>query len=130
VVAHEDITARRLAEERIRFQAHVLDQVPAAVITTDPTGVVTHWNAHATTLYGWAPEEALGRPVAALTVRPTDQELGRAITARVATGTTGADASGFCARAGRLTAAMPRQPTTTMMARSGSIECMVRVLDE
>ncbi len=86
VVAHEDITARRLAEERMRFQAHVLDQVPAAVITTDAAGVVTNWNAHATTLYGWAPEEALGRSVTALTVGPTEIATSQAIMGHIATG--------------------------------------------
>ena len=86
VVAHEDVSARHRAEERNRFQAQLLDQVPAAVIATDPAGVVTHWNAHATALYGWTPAEALGLPIGALTVGPTDAETGRAIIERVVAG--------------------------------------------
>ena len=72
VVAHEDITARRRAEGRSRVQAQLLDQVEAAVIATDRAGLVTHWNAHATALYGWTAAEALGRPIGALTVGPRD----------------------------------------------------------
>jgi len=45
MVAYEDITARRLAEERAALRAQLLDRVPAAVVATDPAGVVTHWNA-------------------------------------------------------------------------------------
>ena len=86
VIAHENVTARRLAEEQTRFQAQLLDQVPAAVIATDPAGVVTHWNAHATALYGWTPEETLGRSAAMLTIGPADAALGRALIARVMAG--------------------------------------------
>lgn len=39
-----------------------------AVIATDLDGVVVYWNAAAEELYGWPAEEALGRPIAALTV--------------------------------------------------------------
>ena len=87
-VAHEDITARHLAEAATRLQARLLDQVPAAVVATDPAGIVSHWNAHATALYGWTPAEALGRPIGALLVGPPDRALGRAILARVAAGET------------------------------------------
>ncbi len=86
VIAHENVTERHLAEEQTRFQAQLLDQVPAAVIATDPAGVVTHWNAHATTLYGWTPEETLGRSAEMLTAGPADAEWGRALLARVRAG--------------------------------------------
>ncbi len=86
VVAHENVTMRHLAEERTRFQAQLLDQVPAAVIATDPAGLVTHWNAHATTLYGWTPAEALGRSAEMLIAGPADVGPGRAIFDRVAAG--------------------------------------------
>jgi len=86
VVAFENVSARRLAEQQTRFQAQLLDQVPAAVIATDPAGLVTHWNAHATTLYGWTPAETLGQPIGALTVGPSDVETGRAIIERVVAG--------------------------------------------
>ena len=86
VVAHENVTERHLAAEQNRFQAQLLDQVPVAVIATDPAGVVTHWNAHATALYGWTSEETLGQPIEALTVRPADAESARALLERVTAG--------------------------------------------
>ena len=65
-----DISDRREAEERVHFQAHLLEQVQAAVIATDMQGRVTHWNEHAERLYGWSCEEAMGRHIAELTVEP------------------------------------------------------------
>ena len=65
-----DINDRREAEERVLFQAHLLEQVQAAVIATDMQGRVTHWNEHAERLYGWSCEEAMGRQIAELTVEP------------------------------------------------------------
>jgi PAS domain S-box-containing protein len=41
----------------------VLEAVPRAVIVTDVSGVVVAWNADATELYGWTPDEAIGRPI-------------------------------------------------------------------
>ncbi|MCU1600096.1 MAG: magnesium or manganese-dependent protein phosphatase [Frankiales bacterium] len=42
-------------------EKHVLAQAPAAVIAVDLDGLVTFWSPGATELYGWAPEEVLGR---------------------------------------------------------------------
>ncbi len=86
VLTFDNVSGRHLAEEQTLFQAHLLDQVPAAVIATDPQGNVTHWNAHATALYGWTPQEVLGRSVSLLTVGPTDLALARSIMVRVAAG--------------------------------------------
>jgi PAS domain S-box-containing protein len=60
VVGFADITAQRQAEERIRFQARLLDSVDQAVIALDLTGAITYWSRHAELLYGWSAEEALG----------------------------------------------------------------------
>jgi PAS domain S-box-containing protein len=79
IVAHENVSACKVAEERTRTQTQLLDQVEAAVIATDPAGIVTYWNAHATTLYGWTPAEALGQPIHDLTVGPADPAVTAAI---------------------------------------------------
>ncbi|MEX0856074.1 MAG: PAS domain S-box protein [Gemmatimonadota bacterium] len=83
VVRDEDGTARRMiggmrdrteslrAEERIRFQAHLLDAVAQAVIATDAEGLVTYWNPAAEALYGWHKAEVLGRSI--IEVTPTTQ---------------------------------------------------------
>ncbi|MFC1459517.1 PAS domain S-box protein [Microvirga arabica] len=73
-VEGHDVTAQVQAEhalqagnERIRFQARLLDAVDQAVIATDLDGSVTFWNRFAEQLYGWTAEEALGRNVLELT---------------------------------------------------------------
>jgi len=43
--------------------AAVLDALSRAVITTDPAGTILYWNRGAELLYGWGPEEVLGRNV-------------------------------------------------------------------
>jgi PAS domain S-box-containing protein len=67
-----DVSDRKEAEERVHFQAHLLEQVKAAVIATDMSGRVTHWNEHAERLYGWSREEAMGRDIMDLTVGPDE----------------------------------------------------------
>src|SRR4051794_30916097 len=55
------------AEERIRFQARLLDAVGHAVIATDPQGKIIYWNRAAQELYGWSEEEVMGRSVLEVT---------------------------------------------------------------
>ena len=59
----EDFTLRKRAEEKVRFQASLLDQVCNAVIATDLAGRVSFWNAHAETLYQWKAREVMGKPL-------------------------------------------------------------------
>ena len=56
-----DITEAKRSEDRIRFQASVLDQVHHAVMATDLTGTITYWNRRAETLFGWTDSEVIGR---------------------------------------------------------------------
>lgn len=58
---YHDISERKRSEERIHFQASLLDQVRNAVIATDIEYKVTFWNRFAETLYQWKSEEVLGR---------------------------------------------------------------------
>jgi PAS domain S-box-containing protein len=44
----------------------VLEGVRAAVVATDVGGIVTRWNPQAETLFGWSPEEAVGRDLTEL----------------------------------------------------------------
>lgn len=37
-----------------------------AIITTTPTGTITSWNREATRVFGYDPDEAIGRPVSML----------------------------------------------------------------
>jgi PAS domain S-box-containing protein len=68
--AMTDVTERSRSEAAIRFQAQLLNAVQQAVIATDPEGIVIFWNAFAENLYGWAAEEAVGKPIHELTPAP------------------------------------------------------------
>ncbi len=51
-------------------EQRLLDQVPAAVVATGPTGVITHWNREAEVMYGWTGQEAMGRRIEEVTLAP------------------------------------------------------------
>ncbi len=57
----KDVTARKMAEKALRFQADVLSQVHGAVIVVDNDCRITYWNKAAEKLYGYAAADALGR---------------------------------------------------------------------
>ncbi len=59
----EDISARKEAEEKLRFQAHMLESAGEAIVATDADGVTIYVNRQAELLYGWPKEEALGRSI-------------------------------------------------------------------
>jgi PAS domain S-box-containing protein len=84
----QDITDRRQAQESIRMQAHMLDQIGQAVIATDPAGVVTYANRFAAELYGWAPAEMLGRAITEVTVPQATRNQGNEIVAHLQRGET------------------------------------------
>ena len=56
-----DITEAKQAEERIRFQAELLDSIGEAVIAVDTEWRAIYVNQRAEALYGWPAEELVGR---------------------------------------------------------------------
>jgi len=78
VVNYRDISERKRAEERIRFQADVLAQVRDAVLVLDPERRITYWNQGAERLYGYGVTEVLGRKMEDVItyrwLRPQDEE--------------------------------------------------------
>lgn len=70
----EDITERKEWEERVNFQAKLLESVGQALIATDLTGKITFWNKAAENLFGWCEEEALGRNVIDITTSDMSRE--------------------------------------------------------
>lgn len=58
-----------IEEQLARIRDHrdallaVIEAAPTAIITLDNQGLVRTWNAHAQRIFGWTPEEALGRRV-------------------------------------------------------------------
>ncbi|MFZ4620863.1 MAG: PAS domain S-box protein [Bacteroidota bacterium] len=56
-----DITERKRAEERVRYQSKLLAQVNDAVIATDEKYCITYWNECAERMYGWRADEVIGK---------------------------------------------------------------------
>jgi PAS domain-containing protein len=80
VVAHENITDRRQAQEQASPQAALLDETDVSVIVTDPDLNVVSWSAGAERLYGWTAHEAIGRSVHE-TVVPASRDSARTLRA-------------------------------------------------
>ena len=56
-----DITKRKIAEEKIREQARLIDEASEAIVVRDLQGVILVWNRGAEKLLGWSAAEALGQ---------------------------------------------------------------------
>jgi PAS domain S-box-containing protein len=64
-----------------------LESIGQAVITTDPDGVVVHWNPAAEQLYGWTAQEAVGHDIATLAIPEVAQAVGAEIMEALRSGT-------------------------------------------
>jgi len=73
-VIFNDVTEQARAEEKIRFQASILDQVRNAVIACDLDGRIIYWNAYAETLYQWTEAEAVGQRLHDLLIPEVSRE--------------------------------------------------------
>jgi PAS domain S-box-containing protein len=56
-----DVTEQRRAQETLRAQAEVISQAYDAIFLRDSSNLITLWNQGAERIYGYTPEEALGR---------------------------------------------------------------------
>jgi two-component system cell cycle sensor histidine kinase/response regulator CckA len=61
-----DITERKMAEDRVREQAALLDLASDAILVQDLSGKVCFWSKGAERLYGWSASHALGNQMDAL----------------------------------------------------------------
>ncbi len=57
-----DITERKRTEDRLAFQAQVLDSASESVVVTDLQGQVLYWGRGSEKMYGYSADEVLGRP--------------------------------------------------------------------
>jgi two-component system cell cycle sensor histidine kinase/response regulator CckA len=59
----EDITERVRYEERLTYEAQLLEHVHDAIFSTDENLIFRSWNRAAERMYGWKEEEVLGKQV-------------------------------------------------------------------
>jgi two-component system cell cycle sensor histidine kinase/response regulator CckA len=78
VAIRYDITERKLAEERIRQQASLLDKAQDAILVCDLSYRILYWNKGAERIYGWAAEEILGKEVCEIVCGGDESQLEKA----------------------------------------------------
>lgn len=61
-----DIHYRKTAEQKLRYQAGMIENIRDAVISTDLDFNITSWNSMADETYGFSREEAMGKNIRAL----------------------------------------------------------------
>ncbi len=69
-----DITAQKLADQKIREQAALLDIASDAIYVRSAEGVIRFWNRGAERLYGWTAAEAQGRTLSELNLQELSAE--------------------------------------------------------
>lgn len=75
IVNMRNIDDEKKAEESIRYQANLLEQVSDAIISTDENFRIITWNKAAEKIYGWKASEMIGRLVTeALATRYLDAD--------------------------------------------------------
>jgi PAS domain S-box-containing protein len=85
LIAH-DITEQKQAEQRLRFQADLLDAVGQAVIAIDMQGKITYWNRSAEELYGWSAQEVMDRLAGEVLVSEDHEERAEEIRSELRAG--------------------------------------------
>ncbi len=66
IAIKQDVTARRAAENAQRFLAAVVQSSPDAILGHTPEGIITSWSCGAERMFGYLPQEIIGKPVATL----------------------------------------------------------------
>ncbi len=74
------------SQAQLRLHTLFLNAVNAAIIATDLSGTVIYWNPFAQQLYGWSPEEVMGRNIMEITVSSETEEEARKSMASVLAG--------------------------------------------
>jgi PAS domain S-box-containing protein len=75
IVTVEDITTRKQADAVRAQLAAIVDCTDDAIVGTMLDGTIASWNAGAQRIYGYAPEEVIGQPVAILSPPARQHEV-------------------------------------------------------
>jgi PAS domain S-box-containing protein len=82
--AMQNVTERKLAEDKMREQSALLDKTQDAIMVRDLEDRIVYWNQTSEQLYGWKVHEVIGRPVHEILLRGrlAHMPVGRAIALR------------------------------------------------
>jgi PAS domain S-box-containing protein len=69
-----NLTDARLAEQRLRSMASIVETSDDAIVTKNIDGIITSWNKSAERIFGYSPEEAVGQPITLLIPRDRHDE--------------------------------------------------------
>ncbi len=67
-----NLTDSRLAEQRLRFLASIVESSDDAIVSKTLDGIITSWNRGAERVFGYPAEEAIGQPI--MIVIPQDRQ--------------------------------------------------------
>src|SRR5262249_45566536 len=82
VVVFRDVTERKRAEEAQAPLAAIVESSQDAIVGKTLDGIILSWNAGAARLFGYAPHEAIGRPITML-IPPERQDEEHYILTRI-----------------------------------------------
>jgi PAS domain S-box-containing protein len=85
VLVFRNVTESKRAEEAQARLAAIVDSSEDAIVSKNLDGVILSWNAGAERLFGYAPHEAIGRPITFI-IPPDRQDEEYEILARIARG--------------------------------------------
>lgn len=121
----KDMSEWTRTEERLQFQAQLIDQVAAAIVVTSPDGTILLWNRGAEQLFGWSSAEAIGRTGFDLFARQVPRTLSDDVLASLRAGNIWDGEITACRRDGsRFPAYMTDAP---ILDRDGSLVGIVSV---
>ena len=81
-----DITSGKQNEEVLRFKSTVVENIHDSVITTDTQFKITYINSAAEKLYGYSPEELIGKTPDIFNAEPMSQEIQQELYETVSSG--------------------------------------------